>query len=326
MTDVDFAASVALEGKAADAAEAAAGFAATEALVALGAAEAARTLALIADATARVNIPLRAELTKAGIRPAAALSFSAASDDDWKKRMRDIVISQLESLLKKGDIRKGLEVMRAWLAIADPGEPELLLSESNSAVRPKMALLMRDLLSRYPSTIVGAPMLIYAAPDYEDSTPPYPKSLKLPFPPAKYAQPCEDLHFLGWLPVGTPLPVQLPFRPEHYSDEVQWLKPTSVVALFRTHPGLFDLDEVNMPNTWWGALFCGAAAHIHLTARMLLPYPDALEVARVMQACTRGEPVPDKGHFLSDTAWNLALDEATLFQESCRHMFKDAAG
>lgn len=240
--------------------------------------------------------------------------------------MRDIVISQLESLLKKGDVRKSLEVMRAWLAIAEPGEPELLLSESSSLAQPRLALLMRDLLSRYPSTIVGAPMLIYAAPDYEETATPWPKSLKLPFPQAKHAKPCEDLHFLGWLPAETPLPVQLPFRPEHYCNEVQWLKPTSVVALFRTHPGLFDLDEVALPNQWWGSLFLFSSAHIHLTARMLQPYTDALEAARVMQACTRGEPVPDKGYFLSDTAWNMALDEATLFQESCRHLFKDEAG
>jgi hypothetical protein len=322
--DEAFIAPGALAGAAADAAEAATAFAATGVLAALGATTAARALALMAEAIAIVNIPFKAVLTKVVCRPLDALSFAKAGDD-WKKRMRDIVISQLESLLKTGDVRKSIEVLRTWLSIAEPGEPEKLLVETSDRFRPRVALLMRDLLSRYPSTIVGAPMLIFATPDYEETSP-WPKSLELPFPEPADGQPCEELHFLGWLPAETPLPVQLPFRPEHYSHEVQWMTPTSVVALFRTHPGLFDLDEVALPSPWWGKLFRHASANIHVTARMLLPYPDALEVSRVMQACTRAEPTPGKGHFLSDTAWSLALDEATLFQESCRNLFKDAAG
>jgi hypothetical protein len=323
--DDAFIATGALAGAAADAAEATTAFAATGVFTALGAEVAARALVDIADAIAIVNNLFKAELTKVVCWPVAALSFATAADD-WKKRMRDIVISQLESLLNTGDVSKSIGMLRTWLSIAEPGEPETLLAETSDRVRPRVALLMRDLLSRYPTTVVGAPMLIFAAPDYEDTSSPWPKALKLPFPELKDAQPCEDLHFLGWIPAETPLPVHLPFRPEHYHDEIQWLTPTSVVALFRTHPGLFDLDEVALPSQWWGKLFGHSPANIHVTARMLLPYPDAIEVSRVMQACTRAEPTPDKGHFLSDTAWSLALDEATLFQESCRHLFKDAAG
>jgi hypothetical protein len=237
--------------------------------------------------------------------------------------MRDIVISQLDSLLKTGDIRASLEVTRTWLAIAEPGEPEQLLAECNASMRPKVALLMRDLLSRYPSTIVGVPMLLFAAPDFEDTTAAWGRCLKLPFPNAKDSQPCVDLEFLGWLPAATPLPVALPFDAGNYSHEVAWSKPTSMVALFRSQPGLFDLDTVELPNQWWGALFRSVSANIHLTARLLLPYPDALEAARVMQAYARGENVPTKGQFLTDSAWSLACDEAAIFQESCRHLFRE---
>jgi len=240
--------------------------------------------------------------------------------------MRDIVISQLESSLKAGDIKKSLEVMRVWLAIAEPGEPEQLLAETSAVNRPKVALLMRDLLSRYPSTIVGAPVLLFAAPDFEDTTSTWAKCLKLPVPGPEAGQPCEDLHFLGWLPAETHLPVALPFRPESYSLDVPWMTPTSVVALFGTHPGLFDLDTVELPNQWWGSLFRSVSANIHLTARMLLPYPDALEASRVLQACTRGEPAPSAGHFLSDSAWSLAHDEASIFRETCRNQFPNVAG
>lgn len=216
--------------------------------------------------------------------------------------------------------------MRGWLAIAEPGEPEQLLAEASAAIRPKIALLMRDLLSRYPSTIVGTPMLLFAAPDFEATTTTWAPCLKLPFPAPDASRPCEDLQFLGWLPAETQLPLSLPFHPEQYSHEVPWMKPTSVVALFRSHPGLFDLDSIELPNQWWGALFRSVSANIHLTARLVLPYPDALEAARVLQACTRGEAVPSKGQFLSDSAWSLAYDEAAIFQESCRHLFPNVPG
>ncbi|MBU9199932.1 hypothetical protein KTD31_00765 [Burkholderia multivorans] len=237
--------------------------------------------------------------------------------------MRDIVISQLERLLKAGDIRKSLEVMRGWLDAAEPGEPEQLLTEASDEIRPRLALLMRDLLSRFPSTIVGAPMLVYSAPDFEDAN--WAQRLKLPFPGQDDNQPCADLHFLGWLHADTPLPISLPFHPERYALEVEWQKPTGVVALFRSHPALFDLDTVELPNFWWANLFRPVSANIHLSARMLLPYPDALEAVRLMQAFLRKEQLPGKGLFLTDAAWGMALDEATLFQESCRHLFRDTS-
>lgn len=216
--------------------------------------------------------------------------------------------------------------MRVWLAVAEPGEPELLLAETAIAYRPRVALLMRDLLSRYPSTIVGVPTLLFATPEVEDTGGPTPSALTLPFPAPDVGQPCEDLHFLGWLSADTQLPVALPFRPERYLTEVPWFQATSMVAVFRSHPEVFDLDTIELPNFWWSEVFRSVAANIHLTARLLLPYPDALEAARVLQAYTRGQPVPDKGLFLSDTAWTLARDEAALFQESCRHLFKNVAG
>jgi len=216
--------------------------------------------------------------------------------------------------------------MRGWLTIAEPGEPELLLAESSDFARPKVALLMRDLLARFPSTIVGVPVLLFAAPDFEDMSAPWGKCLKLPLLDAADSQPCADLHFLGWAPADTPLPLALPIRAEHYSHEVPWSKPTCVVALFRSHPDVFELDKIELPNQWWGTLFRSVTANIHLSARQILAYPDALECARLLSACARREPMPSKGYFLSDEAWGYASAEAELFKESCRHLFKNVPG
>lgn len=236
--------------------------------------------------------------------------------------MQAMVLYELESLLKAGNVSKSLTVMRNWLNQAEPGEPEKMLSAAMDSMRPRLALLMRDLLSRYPTTLVGVPMLIYAMPDFEGPGVCGAK-MSLPFPDPEHAQPCEDLHFLGWLPCTTPLPLALPFHPERHATQVPWSQPTSLIALFRGSPDIFDLDQVELPNSWWGYLFRSAAANIHLSARMVLPYPDALEAARTMHSYLHGK-VPRKGQFLSDAAWTLSCDEAALFKESCRHAFRSA--
>ncbi len=196
-----------------------------------------------------------------------------------------------------------------------------MLALASATYRPKIALLMRDLLSRYPSTVVGVPMLLYAAPDFVSESN-WSSQLSLPFPAVNQEQPCNDLHFLGWLMPAETLPVALPFRPERHPHAVPWWKPTAVVALFRSQPELFDLDTIELPHQWWGSLFRAVAANIHLSARLVLPYPDALEAARTMQSVVRQEPEAEC-HFLSDTAWSLARDEAYLFQESYKNAFPD---
>lgn len=229
------------------------------------------------------------------------------------------MISHLERLLKTGDIQRGLEVLRNWLAVAEPGEPELMLLSASDAIRPKVVLLMRDLLSRYPATIVGVPLLLVASPDFEDTSAPWSSCLTLPPASPEARQPCMDMEFLGWAPSTLKLPLTLPIAPEQLSAAIPWSKPTSIVALFRTTSDVFDLDSVDIPNSWWGTFFQDISANIYMTGRLVLPYPDALEAARVMQAYVQGNAIPGKSLFITDTHWNMACDEAAYCLESCRH-------
>lgn len=234
--------------------------------------------------------------------------------------MDDMFISALEAALTKGDIQKSIELLRTWLASAPPGAPEELLRTCAQGIRPKLVLLMRDLLSRYPSTLLGAPVLLFARPDDEDLARPSP-NLVLPFPTREVAQPCADLHFLGWLPLSAQLPIPQPFRPEHYLSSVPWHRPVSVIALFRSHPEVFDFESLELPNRWWGELFRPVRASIQLAARLLLPYPDALEAGGIMQAYANGEEPPARKYFLSDAGWSWASNEGVLFNETCRHLY-----
>ena len=236
--------------------------------------------------------------------------------------MNDSIRSALNAAFAKADIARSIELLRNWLVTAQAGEPEALLQETPDSVRPKLVLLMRDLLSCYPATLLGAPVLLLAQPDSESCQMQMPH-ITLPFPTREAAQPCADLRFLGWLPVGTPLPIPQPFRPEQFRSAVPWFKATATVAVFRSHPGVFDVDAVELPNQWWGELFRPVTGNIRLASRMLLPYPDALEAASVMQAFANAETPPQRGLFLSDATWHWAHSEGVLFHETCRHMYSD---
>lgn len=239
-----------------------------------------------------------------------------------------MILPELMAALKKGDLGQAIALVRNWLATAKPGEPEALLARCPTELRGRVALLLRDLLSRYPATLVGAPVLLYCVPDSDnessDCLPPADQALpklRLPFPSRKLSQPCSDLHFLGWLSKDALMPIGLPFQPAQHAVEIPQRQPVAAVALFRSHPGVFDLDSLTLPDLWWAEVFMALAGQTRLSARMLLPYPDALEAARVLHASARGEHLPCRGGFLSDNAWAWASDAGALFQESCRHWY-----
>lgn len=232
------------------------------------------------------------------------------------------VLPSVISSLTRGDVSKSVLLMRSWLQTAEPGEPEALLAEAPASMRPRLALLLRDLMARYPATILGAPVLLYISespsgeclPPLADGT----RYIELPFPTGDSIQPCSDLHFLGWLPADAQLPLQLPFRPERHKTKAPLEQMFACVALFRSNPDVFDYDTLELPNLWWGELLRPVDGNIQLSARLLLPYPDALEAARVLQASARGETLPKRTGFLSDNGWAWATDSGLLFYETCR--------
>ncbi|MGF6808425.1 hypothetical protein OKW30_003551 [Paraburkholderia sp. Clong3] len=230
--------------------------------------------------------------------------------------MIDIIRSEIEVALREGDIPGSMRVLQNWLVHAAEGEPEALLRGTSAGLRPKLVLLMRDLLSRFPATLLGAPLLLFARPD-DHLPPPVRDSITLPYPTAEGSQPCAELHFVGWLPINAQLPVPTPFQPHPVT--VPWYKATAAIALFRSDPSVFDADELDLPNMWWADLFQPIEACIQLAARILLPYPDAIEAARVMQAYANAKAPPLRGHFLSDSAWHWASSEGALFYETRRH-------
>lgn len=224
------------------------------------------------------------------------------------------LIPELERSLKAGQFERGIELARSWLAAAESGEPETLLAECSEQVRPRIALLMRDLLSGYPEVLLGCPVLIHATPELELDSPSPPHML-LPRPRGGTERPCADLKFLGWLPATAHLPAPQPFRHENFSD-LPWFTPTALVALFRAGAEAMDAHSLDLPAAWWGRLFAGTPGNVCLTGSLMLPYPDALEAAAAMQAAARAEPAPERTFFLTETDW--AREEGREFQAMYR--------
>lgn len=234
------------------------------------------------------------------------------------------IVFQIEVALKRGDFQKAIELMRRWLSTCEPGEPEQLLQNSSPQMRPNVTLLMRDLLSRYPNTLVGCPLLVYCLPGRNLDSLVSTQGMALPLPRPNNSKPCSDVQFIGWLPCDTQLPVSLPFQSERYETGMMWRTPTAVVALFRTHLGVLDLNEIVVPPMWWGEVFVQhnrsrQVANFRIEGDVLLDYPSAIEVARAMQAGARGERIPAVGRFQRDLHW--AYEKGVVFLENSRIQF-----
>lgn len=221
-------------------------------------------------------------------------------------------LQRILSAIHRGDMYRALLEASAWLANAVPGTPVATLRKVSPADREKLALLFRDLLSKYPHTLLGAPVL------YRYTS--KPSIMLLPMPHPHFIWPNDQLEFLRWLPLAAEAPVDISLPPRPMPVHTNQIG--AAIALFRTTPQVFDLSELTIDNGWWGNLFevPDDGTRVDVAAQMLLTYPDAIEAARVMLAAANGGEPPQHGGFLSDLAWQWALETGSLFRESQRHL------
>lgn len=226
-----------------------------------------------------------------------------------------ILLADVLKALREGCIDQAISQVRTWLVTAKPGEPEDLLAMCPDHSRAKLALLLGDLMSRYPATVLGAPVLMHMQPAESSMCP-----RSLPFPSTEQLQPNESMRFLGWLPLSTRCPLAIPFRPEHHAVTLAPRETQCAVALFRARPDVFDLEDLEVPNMWWARLFSHDTGKIRISSQMLLNYPAALEAGRVMLASARDGNAPPRTGFLSDELWGMAWNAGSLFQETTRRL------
>lgn len=234
------------------------------------------------------------------------------------------IIHEIEEALKRQNFEKGIDLMLDWLSTCQPGEPGQLLQASSPQMRPNLTALMSDLMSGYPSRLIGCPVLLHCTPDQNSDLSVSTAGMALPFPGPKNAKPCPDLHFIGWLPCDAQLPIRLPFQLACYETNVDWCTPTARVALFLTNADVLNLDEIAVPAEWWAEVFIhhtlgGRVGNIRIEGDMLLNYPESLEVAAAMQDGARSNPKVEGGLFLHELDWAYKL--GLVFLENCRNQF-----
>lgn len=223
---------------------------------------------------------------------------------------------EIEKAVIGCDFQKSIDLLRVWLRDCETGQPNQLLEVCSVTVRAQVRNLMCDLLSCYPDTMLGIPLLIFGtAKNVDDGF------LTLPFPAFEQINPCPGLHFLGWLRCDALLPVALPFYPDQYDFEVACRVPTAYVGVFRTLAHDPDVDVNAVSPLWWGDLFLNRnqsshpIGNVRLESNLLVPYPEALEIAAAMQAGARNGSAPEYGYFHKDLQW--AYQQGFSFYENC---------
>ncbi len=219
--------------------------------------------------------------------------------------------------LKSGRIDQAHTSLRAWLASSTCVSLYSLLTEVQKLAGKKhLMLMLEDLLTGYPSQLIGCPVLLMATPNelIPDEPVQYPsKQLVLPGSHPLLSQPSAGLEFVGWVPprlvalqtIGASLP----------ELSIPWGTPIVAIALFRQEDRLLD-EPAQAPAGWWGELFSEAihTSCISLTGPRMFPYPQAVDAGRCMLAVVNRKAPPPDLFFLREDQEAVCARDARLFQ------------
>lgn len=224
--------------------------------------------------------------------------------------------AEVEDAIRQKNLHGAIGLLREWLENCEQGEPNKLLAACTPSIRANVRDLLCDVLSCYPKTLLGFPLLIYgAAKGQEDGF------LTLPFPTFESSHPCPGLRFLGWIPCESSLPVRIPFRQDRYKTEVIWRTPTAYVGVFRIVSDDYEVDVNDVRPLWWGDLFFNHPRYedeigsVRLEGNALFPYPEAIEVAAAMQTGARRSVLSEAYDFHENLDW--AYRQGVNFSEKC---------
>ena len=234
--------------------------------------------------------------------------------------MIEKTVAEIEDAIREKNYYGAIGLLRAWLEICEQGEPNKLLAACAPSIRMNVREMLCDVLSCYPQTILGFPLLIFGAAKSVDDG-----FLTLPFPTFENANPCPGLRFLGWVPCDTSLPIRLPFLQKQYRTEVKRRKPIAYIGVFRVISEEHEIDVNAVRPMWWGDLFINhpqrneVPGNVRLEGNVLFSYPEAIEVAVAMQAGAQGNSLPPTWNFHENLDW--AYQQGLNFHKKCNVEF-----
>ncbi|NKA35763.1 hypothetical protein GO300_03822 [Ralstonia solanacearum] len=181
---------------------------------------------------------------------------------------------------------------RWWLNRAQPGDVETLMAQCPNALRPHLLVLLRDVLMGFPRAVFGVPCLMqHRWTDVLEAGLLPPDSIALPQATDDVADPVPGLAFMGWAHPASAL-TSRNGAPALDVVAVQPGRARGAIALFRASDESLVYDEhadqdeegpwLSLPDCWWGDLMAGIPGQLLLQTCRLMPYPEAVEAARIL--------------------------------------------
>lgn len=198
-------------------------------------------------------------------------------------------------LLSEANLPQLIAELRPWLDTASYADIRHLVEQCHGAYRQHLVLLLRDLMTKYPHGVYGIPVLFY----YRGTRP-----MTLPLPEHS---PDPDVLSLEWLSLDS-LWRPVPFKPSPAGVLLRPGRVSCAVLVATTHTAA--PPDLASAHDWWGELFAVPDGEsIWLSARITLPYPDAVEAGQaLLDAATGNQDAAAPGLFVDDRAfaWSAA--------------------
>lgn len=211
------------------------------------------------------------------------------------------MLPDLLAILRSPSPGRAIEALSAWAPQAGYPAAAALVHDCPEADRARLTSVLRDILSLYPTTLYGTPILMNLRSDrpYYDL-------------PACDPMPIPEAIECRWQALGH----SSPWHPDRQHAPGIICNRPNVMLLLARMPEHAPPPEV--PDSWLGWRFSTLPEDemMHISARMVLPYPDALEAARVMRdIVATGESAATTTAFLSPSAHTWACEAARAFRD-----------
>lgn len=185
-------------------------------------------------------------------------------------------------------MQTAIEMLKPWVEErALPGEVELLIDACPPALRPRLTLLLGDLLSGWPRAVLAVPVLMLAGRCGD--TPPGARRVVLPGPSGERGF-AEGVVFAGWLDKSALLLAQGVLGGDQRLAEVSVAigRVDCALAVFQADEGV-EAGNVEIPILWFAEVLAGLPVELRMQAGEVAEgYAAGLEVARAMWRAAGG--------------------------------------
>lgn len=202
------------------------------------------------------------------------------------------LLASLRTGIQKRQYAPLCRLYRRWLNASHPGDVESLISRCPGELRNNLLVLLRDLLMHFPRAVFGIPCLVqhsWSDPPEDDVY--LEDDMALPMAGDEVTEPVPGLRFIGWTKPGSAF-TSTGWQPALDKVSVMPGKAAGVIALFKAsdeglayeeNESLSDGEQwLRLPDCWWARLMAHVPGNLLLQTHRLMPYPEAVEAARIM--------------------------------------------